>query len=122
MNFHIVIAIIKSEMTEKVIKVGKSVGAPGATVIPARGTGTKEAKTFFGINLDISRDVILFIVEERLIQTIQKEISQCCSLDNPGTGVTFSLPIANVIGLSNQIPHIEELIAKQLNREPYETD
>ncbi|MBF0195141.1 MAG: P-II family nitrogen regulator [Magnetococcales bacterium] len=113
MNFQLVVAIIKSDMTDKVIKAGKSAGAPGATVLPARGTGIKEAKTFFGMDLDIASDVVLFLVEERLVKIVQDTINLSGSFDNPGTGISFSLPIANVQGLREQIPLFEKHIADQ---------
>jgi nitrogen regulatory protein P-II 1 len=122
MNFQLVVAIIKSEMTDKVIKAGKAVGAPGATVLPARGTGIKEAKTFFGMDLDIASDVVLFLVEERLVQAVQNTINLSGTFDDPGTGITFTIPISNVQGLREQIPHFEKHIAKQQNQDALETD
>ncbi len=103
MNFQLVVAIVKSEMTDKVIEAGKKAGAPGATILPAQGTGISEAKTFFGMDLDIASDVILFLLEESMVDNVIDSIHAIASFDTPGTGISFAFPVSKVKGLQGQM-------------------
>ncbi len=47
MQFKVILASVKSDITDKVVDAAKATGATGATIIHARGTGIREAKTFF---------------------------------------------------------------------------
>ena len=49
--------MIKTNVTDQIVTAAKSVGGTGATIIPARGTGIHEAKTFFGLTLEAQTDV-----------------------------------------------------------------
>ncbi len=46
MDFQLLIATVKSDLTDKIVKAAKQAGAPGSTVMPAHGTGINEAKHF----------------------------------------------------------------------------
>ena len=57
MNFKLIIAMIKTNVTDQIVTAAKAAGGTGATIIPARGTGIHEAKTFFGLTLEAQTDV-----------------------------------------------------------------
>jgi nitrogen regulatory protein P-II 1 len=103
MQFKIILASVKTDITNKIVDAAKEAGATGATIIPARGTGIREAKTFFGLSLEAQTDIIMFLLEERLIEKILKTIGQVGRFDKPGTGIAFVLPVDQVIGLESQI-------------------
>jgi D-serine deaminase-like pyridoxal phosphate-dependent protein len=50
MRFKIVFAPVKTHKTDPIVDAAKAAGATGATIIPARGTGMREAKTFLSIS------------------------------------------------------------------------
>ena len=54
-----IVAMVKPDLTDKVVDAAKAVGATGATIIDAAGTGAREAKTFFGLSLDVRTEVVL---------------------------------------------------------------
>ncbi len=64
MAFKCIVAMVKPDLTDKVVDSAKGAGARGATIIDASGTGAREAKTFFGLSLDIRTEVVLFLVRE----------------------------------------------------------
>lgn len=103
MQFKIILASVKTDITNKIVDAAKEAGATGATIIPARGTGIREAKTFFGLSLEAQTDIIMFLLEERLIEKILKTIGRVGRFDKPGTGIAFVLPVDQVIGLESQI-------------------
>lgn len=103
MQFKNIIASVKSDITDKVVDAAKDAGATGATIIHARGTGIREAKTFFGLSLEAQTDIIMFLLEESLVDKVLKTIGQVGQFDKPGTGIAFVIPVDQVIGLESQI-------------------
>lgn len=103
MRFKLIMATVKTEISDKVVEAGKEAGVPGATMITARGTGIHEAKTFFGLSLEAQTDIILFLVEEHLVPEIMDVISKAGEFDKPGTGIALSIPVDHVVGLESQI-------------------
>jgi nitrogen regulatory protein PII len=109
MRFKIILASVKTDLTDSIVDAAKEAGATGATIIPARGTGIREAKTFFGLSLEAQTDIIMFLLEENLIPVILETIGKVGQFDKPGTGIAFVLPVDQVIGLESQIDKFEEL-------------
>jgi nitrogen regulatory protein PII len=103
MRFKLILASVKTEISDKVVDAGKEAGATGATIITARGTGIHEAKTFFGLSLEAQTDIILFLVEEHRVHEIMKAISEAGEFSKPGTGIAFSIPVEHVLGMESQI-------------------
>lgn len=110
MRFKIILASVKTDITDKIVDAAKDSGATGATIIHARGTGIREAKTFFGLSLEAQTDIIMFLLEESLVSQVLETIGTVGQFDKPGTGIAFVLPVDQVIGLESQI----ESFKKQL--------
>lgn len=104
MHFKLIIAFVDNTKTDLVMDTARQHGAKGATVINnARGEGIKQSKTFFGLNLDSPRDVLLFLVEEHLSRYILEKIAAAAEFDNkPGTGIAFKVDVEDAIGLMHQ--------------------
>ena len=83
MSFKIILASVKTDLTDKIVDSAKQAGATGATIISARGTGIREAKTFFGLSLEAQTDIIMFLLEEHLVDKILKTIGDSGNLTNP---------------------------------------
>lgn len=103
MNFKVVLASVKPDYTDRVVDSGKAAGATGATIIPGRGTGIREAKSFFGLTLESQTDIILFLLGDHLVEPVLKAIREAGEFDKPGTGIAFVLPVDQVIGLESQL-------------------
>ncbi|PID76270.1 MAG: transcriptional regulator [Deltaproteobacteria bacterium] len=108
MRFKVVLASVKPDYTDKVVDAGKSAGATGATIIGGRGTGIREASTFFGLTLEKQTDTIMFLIEEHIVQDVLDSISEAGEFSKPGTGIAFVLPVDQVVGLESQIEKFKE--------------
>ena len=108
MRFKMILASVKTEISDKVVDAGKEVGATGATIISARGTGIHEAKTFFGLSLEDQTDIILFLVEEHIVHVVMEAIGKAGEFSKPGTGIAFSIPVDHVIGMESQIERFKK--------------
>lgn len=113
MRFKIILASVKADISDKIVDAGKKAGATGATIIPARGTGIHEAKTFFGLSLEAQTDIIMFLVEEHIVKDIMDGIGTAGEFHKPGTGIAFVLPVEQVIGLESQIEKFKEEVRDQ---------
>ena len=111
MRFKLIIASVKVELTDRIVDGAKEVGATGATIISARGTGSKEAKTFFGLSLETQTDIVLFLAEEHLITKILDAIKEAGEFHKPGTGIAFVVPVEQVVGMESQI----EILKKEVS-------
>lgn len=108
MRFKLILSSVKTDITDKVVDAAKGAGATGATIIPARGTGIKEAKTFFGLSLEAQTDIIMLLVEEHLVTKILQSVKEAGEFHKPGTGIAFVVPIEQVVGLESQIERFKE--------------
>lgn len=106
MHFKLIISMIKDGDTDRIIDAAKAAGGTGATVIPARGTGVHEAKSFFGLSLDAQTDVILLLVEESAADPVLAAIDESGRFKEPGGGIALVLDVAQVVGLESQIRHL----------------
>lgn len=103
MGFKVVFAALKPNVTDRVVEAAKACGISGATIIPGRGTGLREAKTFLGLTLETQTDVVVFLAEEELVQPVMQAIHEAGKLDEHGTGVVFVLPVEQVAGIKDEI-------------------
>lgn len=108
MRFKLILSSVKTDITDRIVDTVKKAGATGATIIPARGTGIREAKTFFGLTLEAQTDIIMLLVEEHLVAKILKSIQEAGEFHKPGTGIAFVIPVENVVGLESQMERFKE--------------
>ena len=104
MGFKLLIAMIKPGVTDECLAAAKNAGAKGATIIPGRGTGVHEAKTFFGLTLEEQTDVVLFLLDDDHVEPVMAAISKVGEFHKPGTGIAFSLPVEEVSGFAGKVP------------------
>jgi nitrogen regulatory protein PII len=97
-----IVAMVKPHLTEQVVDAAKAAGATGATIVDASGTGAREAKSFFGLSLDIRTDVILLLVSESGVDGVLSAIREAGCFHEPGTGIAFVLPVEAAIGVESQ--------------------
>lgn len=108
MRFKVILVSVKTHLTDKVVDGAKAAGATGATIIPARGTGIHEAKSFFGLSLEAQTDIIMFLVEEHMVEPILEAIKASGKFNEPGTGIAFVMPVEHVCGLESQIEKFKQ--------------
>lgn len=108
MTFKLILTLVKPHLTDAVVTAMKNEGATGATIVPARGTGIHEAKSFFGLAIEDQTDIILFLIEEHMVDKLLGVIAKAGKFDEPSTGIAFVMPIEQAIGLDSQIQRFKE--------------
>jgi nitrogen regulatory protein P-II 1 len=112
MKFKIVMTIVNPDITESVIKTAKKSGATGEVIIPARGSGSNPAK-FLGVQIIDKTEMVLFVVEEHLVNNVLDSISTECKLSEPGNGIAVVLNVEKVAGLEKQIESIKTILKEE---------
>jgi nitrogen regulatory protein PII len=113
MRFKVIISTVKPDVTDRIVDAAKAAGATGATIVPAHGTGIREAKTFFGLTLEAQTDFVIFLLEEHLVATVMKAICEAGQFEKPGTGIAFVLPVEQVAGLESQMERFKEGVREE---------
>lgn len=116
MHFKLIIAFVNENKTDKVLDAARQTGATGATVINhARGEGLEPPKTFFGLNLETQRDVLLLLVEEHLCRTILEKIAIVAEFEKSmGAGIAFQIDVEDAIGVSHQVRKLTQVVEEKI--------
>ncbi|MFN3590822.1 MAG: P-II family nitrogen regulator [Thermaurantiacus sp.] len=110
MQFSAVVGIFSEHIEDKVLETARSVGAHGVTILPAKGIGTRDRKTFFGLTYEGRQQVFLFIVERTLAKRLVDAFIRILDLDHYSKGLVFTARVEDVAGLDDaQRRRFEEL-------------
>ncbi len=116
MHFKLIIALSDDSITDRIVDAARAKGATGSTVITsARGEGLQAKKTFFGLNLETQRDVVLLLVEEHLSREILESIAEAGGFDeNPGAGIAFAIDVEDAVGVNHQVRELAGIVESEL--------
>lgn len=116
MHFKLIISLVEDSKTEEIMRTARKAGATGATVIEqARGQGLKTSKTFFGLNLETQRDMLMFLVEEHLSRNILEAIAEIGQFDKqPGAGIAFQIDVEDAVGVGQQVIKLKDVVEKEI--------
>ena len=81
--------IVQARQAEKVVKAAQDVGAQGATVTYARGTGIRERMGLMGVAIDEQKEMIRIIVSQEQADRVFEAMYLAGDLDKPGMGIMF---------------------------------
>jgi nitrogen regulatory protein PII len=112
MRFKVIIAMVEQDHQDAVISSAKDAGATGVTILNARGEGIREQKSFFGLQMEQQRDVLLFIVEDFHANPIMDAIYKAGKFKT-GCGMAFSWTVDRVIGTESQMEALEKEAQKK---------
>ena len=116
MHFKLIITLVEDELTDEIMEAARQAGATGATVIEqAHGEGLEKTRTFFGLNLEARRDMIMFLVEEHLSRDILETIARIGEFEEKhGKGIAFQMDVEDVVGIGHQIRRLTEVVEEQI--------
>ena len=99
MGYNVIFAVLPRGTAEHVMNVAKEAGAQGGTIFFARGTGAHEAKTFLGLTVDIAKEVLFVLTDEKDTERILGSVIEAGHLEKPGTGIAFVMSLDKTVGL-----------------------
>ena len=100
MKKEVVVTIVNYGYGSTVMQIARDIGVSGGTIFEAQGTGTNTG-TFFGTLIGSEKEVVLNVVDAELAEPLTKALKEKFS-DTSASGISFSLPIDNVLGINNK--------------------
>lgn len=116
MHFKLILAIVDDADSDAIVDAARTAGATGATVLnQARGEGLTPVKTFFGMDLESQRDVVLLLVEEHLSRRILEKVGEVGGFDKrPGAGIAFQVDVEDAVGVLVQARQLQDRVEEEL--------
>ncbi len=100
-NYELIVTIVKEGYSESVMNAAKRVGATGGTVIYGRSLGSSRT-ILTNLQVEPEKDVVLNIVKKEIKNKVMESINKETGIKSDANGILLSLPIDNVIGLSEE--------------------
>ncbi|MBQ8910813.1 MAG: P-II family nitrogen regulator [Oscillospiraceae bacterium] len=98
-NYEVIFAIVNEGYAEDVMDVARQQGARGGTILNARGVAREEAAAFFGISLNIEKEIVMMVVPKEIKNDILNAIYKEMGMAKKAQGIAFTLPVTDVAGL-----------------------
>ncbi|MDN7227752.1 PII family protein [Planococcus sp. N064] len=100
-QFQLIVTIVNSGDSEKVVAAAAKAGAEGGTILTGRGTGVNEQRKFLNFTIEPEKDVVLTLVPESYTEAIVESIQNAIDLYAPGRGIAFLIDIEKVFGVNH---------------------
>ena len=85
----LITCVLQDGLAEEVLEAAKNVGAQGATLSYARGTGVRDRMGLMGGFIDEQKEVIRVIVSEEQASRVFEAMHLAAGLDTPGKGIIY---------------------------------
>lgn len=109
MKFSVLVAIVEENLEDIARETAKEAGATGVTVLTGIGSGANEKKVFFGLTVEGSQKVLIYVLEKHLSLKVLKALNNKV-VSGKGNGIAFTLPIGHIAGID--LEQIEKFSAK----------
>jgi hypothetical protein len=114
----LVFVLNKEELLEDVLAAYVEAGIPGATILDSEGMGRvltyevplfADFKDFMKGNKPYNKTIFSVVKNEKKILKLERLLDEICGdLDDPGTGILFTIPVDYARGLVKQEEEEEE--------------
>lgn len=94
--------IVNAGFAGDIMDAARKAGAPGGTIINARGTGREEDMKFFGISIVPEKEFIMIIVPKEKAADILEAVKQTSCLSKPGIGIAFCMDVESFMLLGKK--------------------
>lgn len=102
-EYSLIVTILNSGSAETVMEAATKAGAGGGTVIHGRGLNAKNAEKFFGFTIQAEKDMLLIVARTSEKDAIMRAIAEAENMTAEGRGITFSLPVDSLAGISRMM-------------------
>ncbi|MDR1490536.1 MAG: P-II family nitrogen regulator [Desulfovibrio sp.] len=94
--------IVNTGYADDIMDAARAAGAPGGTVINARGTGREEDVKFFGLTIVPEKEFIMILVPREKAGEVLEAVKTAPCLNQPGLGIAFCLDVERFIPLGKK--------------------
>lgn len=101
-SHELISVIVNAGYADDIMVAARKAGAPGGTVINARGTGKEEDLKFFGIAIVPEKEFIMILVPKDRADEILEAVKNVSCLNKPGIGIAFCMDVERFIPLGKR--------------------
>ena len=95
-----VFCIVNEGFSEAVMDAAREAGATGGTVLHATGTARPDSEITFGVVVQPQKEIVMILVDVKIKEAVLKSLYEAVGLQTAGQGIAFTLPVAEVVGLT----------------------
>ena len=99
-EYELVLSILNRGYTDRVMEAARSAGAKGGTVISARRVGYEDTQNLLNFTLQPEKEIVAILVPKTEKRAVMQAINHSAGLKTECRGILFSLPVDDIIGLS----------------------
>lgn len=102
-NIKALYIIVNAGFADDIVEMARDLGAGGATIINARGTGAVH-KAILGITVDAEKEMILSLVDGDTADKIITAVNEKAGVKSPANGICFIMPVEKMISVNKFTP------------------
>jgi nitrogen regulatory protein P-II 1 len=99
----LVVVIVNLGFGSQVVQIAEDLGAGGGTIVFGKGTSVRSGKSILGVPVEPGKELIYIVVPREIAPKLLQMVTETCRLDEPGTGLAFSIPLDAVSGLESEL-------------------
>ncbi len=88
-DVYLITCVVQNGDANEIVNAAQNVGAQGATINYARGTGIKDRMGLIGVTIDEQKEVIRIIVSKEQSNRVFEAMYLSGKLDTPGKGIMW---------------------------------
>lgn len=98
-QFECIVAVVPHGDSDMIIEAARQAGAPGGTLVRARGLNSDEANKFFHITIQPEKELIFTIVPVGIKKNVMQSMCNIILSRSGEHGMVFSVPVDEAVGL-----------------------
>jgi len=117
MQFIVLAVIVPDAQEEHTIEIAKKAGAGSVTILHGKNIGLEEKKVFFGLTLEENVSILLFILPQKISNTVFKALKKELNIDDQKNknGIVFTFPLTHLAGIdTDELELFEEEVKNEL--------
>lgn len=99
MDYEVIFTVVDSGRAEEVVEAASSAGARGATIIDGRGSALSDKSTFFSMEIEKEKEIVMIIIKKEDCSKVADAIDKAIELDKHGKGFMFVMGVNRTSGL-----------------------
>lgn len=92
---------VANGFSDDVVDAARSAGAKGGTIMKGRRRTSENVSQHFGISMQDEQDFVMIVVPREHKNEVMSAIMEKCGLHTEAHGIVLSLPVDEVMGLTN---------------------
>ena len=97
--YQAIFVIVDEGESDRVLEAANEAGSQGGTVIHAHGSGGKETKRVFKMEIEPAKDIVLILSRDEITDGITRAINKEMNLEEPNAGILFTTDLSETRGI-----------------------